>query len=134
MKLTAKVKLNPTDEQHRYLLQTLETTNAACNEISGVAWVNQTFNQYGLQKLVYKSIRESTGLTAQVVVRAISKVADAYKLDKETRRAFKQRGGIAYDAQVEETLDALADHLETHLDLDGLLAAAAPIGGLRATG
>ena len=26
-------------------------------------------------------------------------------------------------------LDDLADHLEAHLDLDGLLAAAAPIGG-----
>ena len=34
MKLTAKVKLQPTPEQHQFLLQTLETTNAACNEIS----------------------------------------------------------------------------------------------------
>ena len=30
----------------------------------------------------------------------------------------------AYEAEVEGTLDALADHLEAHLDLDGLLAAA----------
>ncbi len=33
----------------------------------------------------------------------------------------------AYEARVEETLDALADHLETHMDLDRLLAAAGGI-------
>ncbi|MBT3306704.1 MAG: cobyric acid synthase CobQ, partial [Alphaproteobacteria bacterium] len=43
-------------------------------------------------------------------------------------------GGIAYDEQIETTLDALAAHLEKHLDLDALLAKAAPVEGLRATG
>ena len=42
------------------------------------------------------------------------------------RRAFlrglgAQAGGVAYGAQVEATLDALADHLETHADVDALL-------------
>lgn len=32
-----------------------------------------------------------------------------------------------YDARVEETLDALADHLETHMDVAGLLAQAAEV-------
>ncbi len=46
------------------------------------------------------------------------------------RRAFLARlrpdraSDLAYEAQVERTLDALADHLEAHLDLDALLAAA----------
>jgi IS605 OrfB family transposase len=100
MKLTAKVKLQPTPEQHQSLLATLETTNAACNQISEVAWQRQVFNQFGLHKLTYNPIRESTGLTAQVVVRAISKVADAYKLDRKTQRTFKRHGGIAYDARI----------------------------------
>jgi adenosylcobyric acid synthase len=32
--------------------------------------------------------------------------------------------GLNYEASVEQTLDALADHLERHLDLDALLALA----------
>jgi len=46
------------------------------------------------------------------------------------RHAFLARirdraaSGLAYEAEVERTLDALAKHLETHLDLDGLLAVA----------
>jgi adenosylcobyric acid synthase len=35
-------------------------------------------------------------------------------------------GGIAYEHQVETIVDALADHLERHLDLSALLAAARP--------
>ncbi|WP_415393019.1 cobyric acid synthase [Paracoccus sp. SJTW-4] len=45
------------------------------------------------------------------------------------RRAFLSRLGAApssldYEAGVEQALDALADHLEAHLDVDGLLALA----------
>jgi adenosylcobyric acid synthase len=55
----------------------------------------------------------------------------------EFRRAFLGRlgvasDGVAHEARVEATLDALADHLETHLDLDALLAAARPVGLSRA--
>ncbi|WP_299862766.1 cobyric acid synthase [uncultured Roseobacter sp.] len=39
---------------------------------------------------------------------------------------FGQTAQTAYDSQVEATLDDLADHLETHLDLDALLALAQP--------
>jgi len=47
------------------------------------------------------------------------------------RAAFLARlgvsgGGVAYDAMIEATLDSLADHLERHLDLAALLAAARP--------
>ena len=49
--------------------------------------------------------------------------------DDAFRAAFLANLGVAssdtaYDAGVEETLDALAAHLEGHLDVDGLLAAA----------
>ncbi|NWG18673.1 MAG: transposase, partial [Chloroflexi bacterium] len=37
MKLVAQVKLQPTDEQRQYLLQTLEQANAICDQISAYA-------------------------------------------------------------------------------------------------
>ncbi|MGD1887258.1 MAG: cobyric acid synthase [Cohaesibacteraceae bacterium] len=44
------------------------------------------------------------------------------------RAAFLQRlggqGSVAYQARVESALDGLADHLEAHLDVEGLLAVA----------
>jgi putative transposase len=100
MKLTAKIKLQPTPEQHAVLLQTLETANAACNDISQQAWASQTFQQYPLHHLAYHAVRERYGLSAQMAVRAIAKVADAYKLDKKTRRTFKPHGAFPYDSRI----------------------------------
>src|SRR5690606_14706769 len=82
------------------LRDTLERANDACNRISEVAWEAQSFRQFALHKLVYASVRETTGLAAQMVVRCISKVADAYKLDKRTKRTFKPTGAIAFDDRI----------------------------------
>ncbi len=100
MKLTAKVKLQTTLEQHQTLLETIEQANSACNYISGIAWGERTFNKFGLQKITYHEVKVQFDLTAQVIVRCISKVADAYKLDKKTKREFNPRGAIAYDARI----------------------------------
>lgn len=100
MKLTAKVKLQPTPEQHQALLETLERANAACNVISDVAWEEKKFSQYGLHKVVYYDIREQFDLSAQVTVRCISKVVQAYRLDKKTKRTFTPHGAIAYDDRI----------------------------------
>ena len=53
--------------------------------------------------------------------------ADAFRhgfLDRIRRRTAS---GIAFGASIETTLDALAGHLGAHLDLNALLAAAAPV-------
>jgi len=100
MKLTAKVKLLPDEAQTRLLRETLEMANAACNAISGTAWQTKTFGQYQLHKLAYAQTRASFPLTAQVVVRCICKVADAYRLDHKMRRRFKKHGAITYDDRI----------------------------------
>lgn len=82
------------------MLKTLERANEACNQISEVAWNNRVFSQFKIHHLTYRDIRDTTDLTAQMVVRCISKVADAYKLDKKTKRTFKPLGAIAYDDRI----------------------------------
>lgn len=82
------------------LLQTVERANAACNDISTVAWEQQMFRKFDLQKLVYHPLKDASGLSAQMIIRCISKVADAYYLDKQTKRMFKPHGAIAYDDRI----------------------------------
>jgi putative transposase len=100
MKLTAQVKLLPTPQQAELLKQTLEQANTVCNTISDYAWENKTFGQYTLHEALYHDLREQFKLAAQVVIRCLSKVADAYKLDRKQKRHFKPLGSIAYDSRI----------------------------------
>jgi putative transposase len=97
MKLTVALKLLPSFEQAMALRETLERANCAANTISATAWRARTFGQFKLHRLVYAETRATSGLTAQVVVRVIAKVADAYKLDHSRRRTFARLGSLAYD-------------------------------------
>jgi len=99
MKLTAVVRLLPTPEQANDLLKTLEKANAACNSVSGVAWQGQIFKTFPLQKIVYSHIRAAYELGAQMAVRCVAKVADSYKKDQRSQRAFKPHGSVPYDAR-----------------------------------
>ena len=100
MKLTTQVKLLPSAAQRAALLATMGRVNAACGDISAQAWVAQSFRKFDLQRLLYRDIRKQFGLSAQMAVRAIAKVADAYRLDHATQRDFRPLGGICYDARV----------------------------------
>src|ERR1044071_4028782 len=97
MKLSAPVKLNPTPQQRAALLATLAEANAACDAISAAAWQAREFRRLPLQKLVYHDIKDSFRLGAQILVRCIAKVADAYTMDRKVQRTFQQHGAIAYD-------------------------------------
>ncbi len=100
MKLTAKVKLQPTEAQADSLKRTLEKANAACGYISSIAWETHTFGKFQLQKLVYEDVRTSFDLAAQLVIRCIAKVTDAYKVDQKTKQEFKLFGSIAFDSRI----------------------------------
>jgi putative transposase len=100
MKLIAQVKLNPTKQQAKFLKQTIEQANKTCDAISELAFHSLIFGQYAIHQAFYSQIRQSSALSAQVVVRCIAKVADAYKLDKLRLRTFKPLGAIAYDDRI----------------------------------
>ena len=100
MRLTAKIKLLPTSKQEKLLLKTLEKANEACNYISEFAWQKKCFSKRELQKKTYYFVKKKYGLSAQVVIRCLAKVADAYKKDKATKRIFKSTGAIAYDSRI----------------------------------
>jgi putative transposase len=100
MKLTVAVKLTTTTQQARALLLTLERANDTANYISQHAWQEQTFGQWTLHKSLYYILRERFALPSQIAVRAIAKVADAYKLDKKTQRVFRPHGSIAFDERI----------------------------------
>lgn len=100
MKIIAQVRLYPDDQQRALLKQTLERANAACNYISEQGWQTNTFRRYDLQNLTYYDVRERFNLTAQMVIRCLAKVADAYLKDRKVQRSFKPLGSIAYDDRI----------------------------------
>ncbi len=100
MKLTAQIQLLPTPPQAAALRQTLQQANAACQWVSHIAWEQHTFRQYDLHHRCYRDIRERFGLSAQLAVRVIAKVAQAYQLDRKRQRTFKASGAMAYDDRI----------------------------------
>lgn len=106
MKLIAQIKLLPTPQQADALRLTLERANAACDAISTYAFEHKVFRQYDLHRALYAEIKASFNLSAQVVVRCLGKVADAYKttghggMDRERQRTFRKHGAIAFDSRI----------------------------------
>jgi IS605 OrfB family transposase len=100
MKQTVLLKLAPTPDQHASLRRTLEACNAACNAVAEVAFAHHLANKIELQKLVYYDLREQFGLSAQMAIRAIAKVAEAYKRDKKVKSSFRPHGAMVYDERI----------------------------------
>lgn len=94
------VKLRPTSEQSAALLETMERFNAACNAVAEVAFRERSANKIRLQKIVYRDIRERFRLPAQMAVRVISKVCEAYKRDRSNKPVFRRHGAIVYDQRI----------------------------------
>ncbi len=94
------LKLAPTTEQAKALLDTMHTFNAACNYIAEQAFESQVANKFELQKMTYGELRTTYHLPAQLAIRAISKTTDVYKRDKSIKPTFRPEGAIVYDERV----------------------------------
>jgi IS605 OrfB family transposase len=101
------------------LFATMERYNTACNAVSPIAFSERQFSNIGLQKRLYRHVRETFGLSAQMAQLAIRKVAGSYRSTKEaikeqntvlaalgkplktlTELSFRKHGSICYDARV----------------------------------
>ena len=100
MKIVLQIKLLPDETQHAELKNTMRVFNEACNYIAEVAFREQCASKFALQKLVYDHVRKQFGLSAQLTIRAIAKVVEAYKRDKSKQCFFKPTGAVVYDQRI----------------------------------
>lgn len=100
MKQTLMIKLDTSEEQHKTLLETMHRFNEACNYIANIAFEKKTANKIELQKVVYYDVRDKFDLSAQLVIRAIAKVSEAYKRDRTIKPEFRPDGAIVYDQRI----------------------------------
>lgn len=100
MKQTMLLKLVPSPEQHQALLETMHAFNKAATYIASVPFAEKTANKFALQKLAYGKLRATFQLPAQLAIRCISKVSEAYKRDKSIQPTFRPEGAIVYDERV----------------------------------
>jgi IS605 OrfB family transposase len=83
-----KCKLQVNTEEATILAETLCRFASACNDILQVSQDNHTTNKVNLQHLCYYDLRERYNLNANLVIRAIARVAAA---SKEKRKLSKPR-------------------------------------------
>ncbi|KPQ43902.1 MAG: transposase [Candidatus Methanoperedens nitroreducens] len=94
------IKLDTSKEQHASLLETMHQFNEACNYIANIAFERKTANKMELQKIIYYEVRDKFKLSAQLTIRAIAKVSEAYKRNKTIKPEFKPIGAIVYDQRI----------------------------------
>lgn len=99
MQITTKIKLLPTEEQGKLLFDTMRLYNEVCNYISEYAFETKTKKQFDIHALVYEDARQRFGLTSQMVIRAIAKVAGQMKREFALH-SFRDTGAIQYDSRV----------------------------------
>lgn len=96
MKLTLQTQLFPDPEQARSLAETTRAFNKAADWLAAEAFQLQSSNKIALQKLYYKQLRERFGLSAQMAVRCIAQVCEAYSRDRSIRCRFRPYASIPY--------------------------------------
>ena len=125
MKLVASIRLFPDAEQSAMLRETLERCSAACTWLAGIGASTGKTRQYDLHHMAYADMRTRFGLAAQVTVRCIGKVADAFKIgDKDEARTFHRHAAQPYDERIFRFLPGPG----CGLDLDARRPATHPVG------
>jgi len=78
----------------------MEAFNAAADWLAGEAFNLKTANKVKLQQLHYRELRERFSLSAQMAVRCIAQVCEAYSRDKTKRPRFNKYSSVPYDQRL----------------------------------
>ena len=96
---TVQCKLNTTSEQAEALKATFQSFAGACNCVLKVTKKNKTTNKVKLQHLCYRELKGKYGLTANLAIRAIARVAEASKRKLRKVKEFKPVS-VTYDQRI----------------------------------
>lgn len=100
MKLTLQTQLFPSQDQAEALEATLRAFNAGADWLAGEAFAAKVANKIALQKTHYAALRERFALSAQMAVRCIAQVCEAYKRDKAKRPNFRPFAAMPFDQRM----------------------------------
>lgn len=96
MNLTLQTQLLPDAGQAETFKATVERFNEAADWLAGIAFERKLANKFALQKLAYRELRERFGLPADMAIRCIAQVVEAYKRDKAKRPRFRKHAAVPY--------------------------------------
>lgn len=100
MKFTLQLQLFPAADHAARLKATVERFNQAADWLAGEAFDRKVANKIELQKIHYGPLRERFGLSAQMAVRCIAQVCEAYKRDKAKRPRFRKHAAMPFDQRM----------------------------------
>lgn len=113
---TIRVRLKPTAEQRRILLETLDQSTACFNAVAAYGWQHEQRNGVELHKATYYPLRaEHPTLPSQLVVSARTRATEAVKSALTRKRQGRRTGcptgtlvPIRYDARSYRLIDRAA--------------------------
>jgi IS605 OrfB family transposase len=82
------------------ITDTMRAFNAAADWLAGEAFRLRTANRVELQQLYYYRLRDDFGISAQMAIRCVAQVCEAYKRDKSIRPRFRKYASIPYDQRL----------------------------------
>src|SRR5262245_8135336 len=94
VKLTLQTQLSPDGNQAKKLSATMRAFNTAADWLAGEAFRLKTANKVELQQLYYRQLRDDFGISAQMTIRCIAQVCEAYGRDKSIRPRFSEKHSI----------------------------------------
>ena len=100
MKLTLQIQLLPDVATGQKLKATVARFNEAANYLASKAYERMLANKFALQKLYYSDLRRQFGLSAQMAIRCIAQVVEAFKRDKTVQPSFRPTAAMPYDQRL----------------------------------